>query len=240
MSSDCVLLFSRCALLLLFHLAVAPATAADDAAAFPTWVLGNHSSCSACSHHVPIDVESANAQAYARALECNRSQVVVIVPGDTPIHTKQPLQMVREEQLRLLAGVRACKQYNCCVIAVSGGNVHPDDTPFNEAWEMRAFLLQRGVPQHMIVGDFYARHTTTNLRNVGRFMLAYNLSRAVITTNYLQELYLDFPGPSGFTSRCLRELGYAVGSLTPHADPYRISFAPSAAVWKRAADARDP
>jgi hypothetical protein len=148
--------------------------------------------------------------------------------------------MVREEQLRLLAAVRACEQYDCCVIAVSGGNVHPDDTPFNEAWEMRAFLLQRSVPQHMIVGDFYARHTTTNLRNVGRFMLAYNLTRAVITTNYMQELYLDFPGPSGFTSRCLRELGYAVGTLTPHADLYRISFVPSAAVWTRSSDARDP
>ena len=45
-------------------------------------------------------------------------------------------------------------------------SVHPDDTPFNEAWEMRSFLLQHGVPEDMIVGDFYARHTTTNLRNV--------------------------------------------------------------------------
>ena len=31
---------------------------------------------------------------------------------------------------------------------------------------MRSFLLQHGVPEEMIVGDFYARHTTTNLRNV--------------------------------------------------------------------------
>ncbi len=64
-------------------------------ALFPPWVYGNHTACSACSHFVPIDVESANAQAYARALQCNPSQIVVIVPGDTPIHTKQPLQLVR-------------------------------------------------------------------------------------------------------------------------------------------------
>ena len=74
-------------------------------------------------------------------------------------------------------------------------------------------LPQQGVPEDMIVGDFYARHTTTNLRNVsisrrqsttssrppqylhshllttlqvGRFMLAYNLTRGIITTNYMQ------------------------------------------------------
>jgi hypothetical protein len=81
-------------------------------------------------------------------------------------------------------------------------------------------------------------------------MLAYNLTRAVITTNYMQELYLDFPSLSGtpttpssaafyiteyhfrpctatharvtaaagFSSRCMRELGYSVGHLSPHAD----------------------
>ena len=82
-------------------------------------------------------------------------------------------------------------------------------------------------------------------------MLAYNLTRAVITTNYMQEIYLDFPALSGtpttpsspafyftechlrtftathargvtaaagFSSRCMRELGYSVGHLSPHAD----------------------
>jgi hypothetical protein len=136
------------------------AAAAPITASFPTWVFGNHTDGSACSHFVPIDIESANAPAYNRALQCNSSRYVVIVPGDTPIHTKQPLQIVsfaprlfranlrcsrrlslyscrissfpfasfftaaqvEEEKLRLKAAVRACKDYNCCVIAVSGGN----------------------------------------------------------------------------------------------------------------------
>ena len=68
---------------------------ADQAAAFPSWVLGNHTACSACSHFQPIDVDAANAKAYARALQCNSSQAVVIVPGDTPVRTTRPLQMVR-------------------------------------------------------------------------------------------------------------------------------------------------
>ncbi len=121
--------------------------AAVDAAAFPSWVFGNHTACSACSHFQPIDVDAVNAKAYARALLCNISQPVVIVPGDTPVRTTRPLQMVRprmlactycppplrsltrmysfqvnEEKLRVLAAVRACKDYDCCVIAVSGGN----------------------------------------------------------------------------------------------------------------------
>lgn len=70
------------------------AAAAPITASFPTWVYGNHTDGSACSHFVPIDIESANAPAYNRALQCNSSRYVVIVPGDTPIHTKQPLQIV--------------------------------------------------------------------------------------------------------------------------------------------------
>ena len=73
--------------------------AAADAAAFPSWVFGNHTACSACSHFQPIDVDAVNAKAYARALLCNISQPVVIVPGDTPVRTTRPLQMVRPRML---------------------------------------------------------------------------------------------------------------------------------------------
>lgn len=75
-------------------LALAAADTASAASAFPNWVFGNHTACSACSHGVPIDVDSSNSKAYSRALKCSSSQVVVIVPGDTPIHTTRPLQMV--------------------------------------------------------------------------------------------------------------------------------------------------
>ena len=86
-----VLVFIGCCLA---ALALAAGDTASAASVFPNWVFGNHTACSACSHGVPIDVDSSNSKAYSRALQCSSSQVVVIVPGDTPIHTTRPLQMV--------------------------------------------------------------------------------------------------------------------------------------------------
>lgn len=58
-------------------------------------------------------------------------------------------------------------------IIVSGGNVHPNRTPFNEAVEMKRLLVtQYRVPADRILMEPHARHTTTNLRNCARLLLA--------------------------------------------------------------------
>jgi hypothetical protein len=119
-------------------------------------------------------------------------------------------------------------------VIASGGSVHPDGTPWNEALMMRAYLIQRGVPPGRILVDPYARHSTTNLRNAGRLMRALGLTRGLIVTGYerafaSQAFYFGHPMLSGFHARCDRELGYRVGDLR-RLDEHHIRYTPSPAV----------
>ena len=50
------------------------------------------------------------------------------------------------------------------LILVSGGYVHPNQTPYCEAIEMKESLVRDfGIPSDAILIDPHARHTTTNL-----------------------------------------------------------------------------
>jgi hypothetical protein len=76
-----------------------------------------------------------------------------------------------------------------------------------------------GVPSDRIIVDAAARHTTTNLRNAGRYMLDHKMDRGLVVTGggpggpFDQAFYLSNPGISTFNMRCRSELGYEVGSL---------------------------
>jgi hypothetical protein len=113
-------------------------------------------------------------------------------------------------------------------IIVSGGAVHSRD---NEAVLMREWLVARGVDPARILCEPCARHTTTNLRNAGRMVLAAGADEALVVTSDPQTYYLAFPWRSSFHLRCLTELGYRVGQLE-WLGPMHIRFRPSAAVFR--------
>lgn len=92
-------------------------------------------------------------------------------------------------------------------IATSGGHVHPFPTPYCEALEMKRHLMHEyGVPEDAILIDPYARHTTTNVRNVSRLALRYGMppeKPILCTSDAAQHIMLSALGP-----RCTDELGY--------------------------------
>ena len=92
-------------------------------------------------------------------------------------------------------------------IVVSGGNVHPYKTPYNEAEEMKKYLINKlGIPDEAVFIEPHARHTTTNLRNVSRLIYRFNIpdQKPVLT--------LTNPSHSKYTlnihNRCMKELNY--------------------------------
>jgi hypothetical protein len=92
-------------------------------------------------------------------------------------------------------------------IVVSGGNVHPYKTPYNEAEEMKKYLVGKlGVPDEAVFVEPHARHTTTNLRNVSRMIYRFNIP------DHKPVLTLTNPGHNKYTlnisERCMRELTY--------------------------------
>ncbi|MBC3539195.1 YdcF family protein [Rufibacter sediminis] len=93
-------------------------------------------------------------------------------------------------------------------IVVSGGNVHPNKTPYNEAVEMKKYMVDSlGVAEQVVIIEPHARHTTTNLRNTNRLLytLQLPLDRPIlIVTDESQSSYI-----MRFEKKAKEELGYA-------------------------------
>lgn len=136
---------------------------------------------------------------------------VIVVPGLGPANLDSPLSpggQVRADQAaaRLAAGLAP-------LIALSGGHVHPDRTPYSEAMEMKKYLIETySVPENAILVDPHARHTTTNLRNVARQLYRYGVpvdQPALVTTDIGQTIYIAAAADTAiFGKRCLDELGF--------------------------------
>jgi hypothetical protein len=163
----------------------------------------------------------------------------LLVPGYTPLDQLEPLALHEIARARL---DRAIADYHAGVapfVIVSGGNVHPPATPFNEAREMKRYLISRNLPEERILIEPCARHSHTNLRNAARLMMSLGMQRALIVTSWDQAQYFGRPRTSSFDARCLADLGYLVGRLE-QIDPERVAFEPSGQAFARGPDPLDP
>ena len=158
---------------------------------------------------------------------------LIIVPGFTPVAAAQSIALseLPAAGTRVELALSDFKAGRAPFFCLTGSAVHPPGTPENEALMMREELLKKGVPEERILVDPYARHTTTNVRNAGRFMLQFGLSKGLIVTGaespvFDQAFYLGHPDVSSFHARCLDELGYSVGELS-EAGEHRIAYVPS-------------
>lgn len=209
----------------------APATVAE---------LGStlHCRCVPTHRGRPVDVAALQPRT-PPPIDAHAAFPFVVVPGFTPrfgwragLHPKAIARLER--------ALRALDERLASALIVSGGAVHSAD---NEALLMREWLVTRGVDPGRIVVEPCARHTTTNLRNAGRILLALGHREALVVTSdgdwparvREQAFYIGHPWLSGFHARCLLELGYRVGELEWLA-PYQVRFRPSPAVlgasWK--------
>jgi len=164
---------------------------------------------------------------------------VILVPGQGPTTADVPLApngQTRSDLAaqRFAAGIAP-------LIALSGGHVHPDRTPYSEAIEMKKYLIEsHGIPQDAILVDPHARHTTTNLRNVTRLLHRHGVptDRALlVTSDFGQSIYIGYwHGELG--PRCQEELGYLPWrSLVPISDTDACMVPVAVSLH---ADGRDP
>jgi hypothetical protein len=179
---------------------------------------------------LPLD-RGMNEAAFARARRIDWSDFrysALIVTGIGPELDSMPLSPGGKYHLRLAAEQFA--KGEAAFIIVSGGRAHPFNTPFAEAVEMRAALIERyGIPANRIVIDPHARHTTTNMRNAARLLMDMGAPLAqdtLIICNPLQSAAIE---SAAFVQRNMRELGYAPGTagtrISPTALEWRIALA---------------
>ncbi len=165
---------------------------------------------------------------------------LIVVPGQGPTDLEHPLDprgAVRADQAaqRYAAGLAP-------LIALSGGHVHPDRTPYSEAIEMKHYLMdQYSLPEEVLIVDPHARHTTTNLRNVARLMFRYGVPAdqpSLITTDLFQTAYISAASADSiYGKRCLEELGFLPYQGITNLDTLDNCWIPSVSSMQQ--DARD-
>lgn len=153
--------------------------------------------------------ETVNKAAVRYAAKLNWDKykyTLILVPGEGP----------EEEDVALSAGgMLRCRlaavQYQkglAPFIMVSGGCVHPYKTKYNEAVEMKKFLIGTlHIPEKAILVEPHARHTTTNLRNCARLIFRYGFPMdkpCITSTAKSQSYYIT----NIMQSRCTADFGY--------------------------------
>jgi len=150
---------------------------------------------------------------------------VIVVPGAGPSDPNVVLDPTGRRRTELAA--EAWRAGKAPLILVSGGFVHPAQTRFSEALEMKKALLREfHVPEQTILVDPQARHTTTNMRNAVREIYRYGIPMdkpALVVSDPAQIAYIASPG---LAERCLKELGYIPYRITEHPDPDTLLFDP--------------
>jgi hypothetical protein len=152
---------------------------------------------------------------------------VILVPGQGPEDPNVPLAEVGRKRTALAA--EAYHAGKAPFILVSGGYVHPSQTRFAEAIEMKkALLSDYHVPEEAILVDPHARHTTTNMRNAVREIYRYNIpmnKQALVVSDPLQITYIQ---GQPFADRCRAELGYVPYQIITRSSDTSIVFLPMA------------
>jgi hypothetical protein len=169
-----------------------------------------------------------NAAAFRRAKSVAWSRypyTAIVVPGaggDRPGIRLSPMGKLRDE-----IAAHRYREGKAPFVLVSGGFVHPSQTEFSEAIEMKRDLVTRfGIPEEAILVDPHARHTTTNLRNAARLLYRYGIpfdGKALVSTDPAQSQYIENPL---FAKRCLEELGYQPVRLLVRVSPFDLEFQP--------------
>jgi len=181
-----------------------------------------------------------NAAAIRRLVNIRWSDyryTVILVPGRGP--DQVGVNLAPEGQQRIALAAKNYKAGLAPILLVSGGFVHPAQTPFCEAIEMKkALIADFGIPADAILVDPYARHTTTNLRNATRLIYRYGIpfdSPALVTTDVEQSAYIE---SSIFSARSKNELGYVPYRRLTRISAVDLAFLPE--LDSLQADSSDP
>lgn len=149
----------------------------------------------------------------------------IVVPGSGTDRPGQAMSPWGKAWVTLAA--RRFKAGLAPFLIVSGGYVHPSQTPFCEAIEMKkALIAEYGIPADSILIDPHARHTTTNIRNASRLLYRYGFpfkKTALITSDQGQSAYIEAPS---FAQRCIAELGYVPHEILRRTSQFDLEFRP--------------
>lgn len=144
---------------------------------------------------------------YAKTIKWDQYKYsLILVPGEGP--EEAGVALSAGGMLRCRLAVLQYRNGVAPLIMVSGGCVHPFKTKYNEAIEMKKYLIETlHIPEKAILVEPHARHTTTNLRNCARIIFRSGLPMdkpCITSTSRSQSSYIT----GVMAARCRDELGY--------------------------------
>jgi hypothetical protein len=187
----------------------------------------------------PLDTgENANAvEQIASTQWAEFPYSVIVIPGAGSEVANVSLSPWGRERVRL--GVLAYRSGRAPFILVTGGFVHPSQTPYCEALEMKRYLMEvYAIPATAILLEPYARHTTTNLRNASREVFDYGIPSGKTMLIVSDEAQITYIQSATFLDRTRNELGYLPVTLSNRLSPTELEAIPS--VKSRYVNAIDP
>lgn len=180
------------------------------------------------ARYEPLE-EKENKKAIAHIKEINFDAfdyASVLILGNGPENYQDRLSAIGKLNLQL--GVLEYQAKKAPFIIVSGGHAHPFRATFCEAIEMKKELMEvYHIPEENILIDPFARHTTTNLRNASRLMIAYQMpldKKSIVVTNVSHS---DYVGNANFNARCMEELGYLPAIILKRLNSTALEFLPN-------------
>ena len=163
----------------------------------------------------------------------------ILVLGSGP---QDSARLSRSAAKRAGQGAQLFLERKAPLIILSGGHVHPMQTPYNEAIEMKKYVMENfKIPEKSILIEPHARHTTTNFRNAARLVFRYGIPtdlKGLVTSS---EDHIAITTREGFRIRCSTELGYFPIEFITRISPITAEFKPSvASLFFDANDPLDP
>ena len=177
--------------------------------------------------HEPMELkDNAAAVRYIRTIAWDQFPYsVIVVPGSGT--DRLTWKISGASKLRAELAARRFREKKAPLILVSGGYVHPNQTPYSEGIEMKKYLVENlGIPAEVVIVDPHARHTTTNMRNAARLMYRYGIpfeKKALVTTDSSQSASME---SLEFGRRCVRELGYEPQRILGRISAFDLEFLP--------------
>lgn len=179
-----------------------------------------------------VNYEPLNSGCNKAAFEAARTTAwnnyeysVIMVPGAGPDDYNTPLHP--DGKVRCDIGYKLWKQKLAPFIMVSGGRIHPSKTKYCEAYEMKKYLMGKGVPESAIIMEPHARHTPTNVRNMVRVMFRMGIPMdmggiVACTAGVISGTFQN----QAFMNRCINEYGFLPVSFGKTVTSEAITFYP--------------
>tara|TARA_R110002050_G_scaffold15880_3_gene48511 strand:+ start:655 stop:2001 length:1347 start_codon:yes stop_codon:yes gene_type:complete len=186
--------------------------------------------------------EGENAQAFQNIQSIkwdNYQYSLLVVLGDAPNSSGDLPNISLGGMERCDYAVSLFNEGIAPLIAFTGANVAPFQSQYHEAIEMKKYVMEKyGIPENKILVDPHARHTTTNLRNIGRLIFKYGIppeKKALLSTSQSQSNYVS---SNQFATRCMTQMGHLPMELYDRLSDRDIEFIPTIEVLHL--DSSDP